>query len=263
MSLVKKEEWPEIGELVIATVDNVTNYGVYVKLEEYNKEGFLHISEISSRWVKNIRIFVREGQKVVLKVLRVSPERNHIDLSLRRVSNSERREKNFLWKREKKIESLLRSVSERLGISLEDVHEKVKAPMEKNFGDIYEGLEKVAKEGVEILLEQDIPKDLAIVLAEIAKERIKVPMVKVTGTLNLSSTKPDGVLHIKRALLNAQNVDMPKGAEVNLYAVAAPEYRIEVLASDYKEANNILKKAVEDAINSIVKAGGQGSFKGS
>ncbi|HVO36618.1 MAG TPA: S1 RNA-binding domain-containing protein, partial [Candidatus Acidoferrum sp.] len=66
-----KPEWPEPGDLVIATIQSVTDYGAYAKLDEYDKQGLLHISEISSSWVRNIRDFVRENQKIVLKVLRV------------------------------------------------------------------------------------------------------------------------------------------------------------------------------------------------
>ena len=82
----RKPEYPEVGDLVIATIETVVTYGVYANLDEYNKRGLLHISEISSSWIRNIRDFVREGQKVVLKVLRVSLEKGHIDLSLRRVT---------------------------------------------------------------------------------------------------------------------------------------------------------------------------------
>ena len=96
-----KSEWPEVGDLVIATVKKVTDYGAYVWLDEYDKEGLLHISEISSSWIRNIRNFVREGQKVILKVLRVDEEKGHIDLSLRRVTKRERIEKRMMWKRER------------------------------------------------------------------------------------------------------------------------------------------------------------------
>ena len=89
-------EWllPEIGEFVVVTIIRIMPYGAYAALDEYDDvEGLLHISEISSRWVKNIRDHVRERQKVVLKVLRVDSEKRHIDLSLRRVNEREKREK--------------------------------------------------------------------------------------------------------------------------------------------------------------------------
>lgn len=96
---LRKPEWPDVGDLVIATVVRVTDYGAYVKLDEYGKEGLLHISEISSSWVRNIRNFVREGQKVVLRVLRVDAEKRHVDLSLRRVTKRQKREKILFWKK--------------------------------------------------------------------------------------------------------------------------------------------------------------------
>ncbi|MGE4496123.1 MAG: S1 RNA-binding domain-containing protein, partial [Methanosarcina sp.] len=77
------DNWPEVGEFVVCTVKNVTDFGAYVELEEFGgREGFIHISEIKAGWVKYVRDYVREGQKIVCKVLNVDPSRGHIDLSL-------------------------------------------------------------------------------------------------------------------------------------------------------------------------------------
>ena len=84
----------------------------------------LHVSEISSSWIRNIRDFVREGQKIVLKVLRVDLEKGHIDLSLRRVTKRERIEKILSWKKERKAEALLRGVAEKVGLTNDEVYEK-------------------------------------------------------------------------------------------------------------------------------------------
>ena len=119
-----KPEWPEVGDLVIATIETVTDYGAYAKLDEYNKKGLLHVSEISSSWIRNIHDFVREGQKVVLKVLRVDLEKGHIDLSLRRVTKREKIEKIKSWKKERKADALLRGVAEKVGLSVEELYEK-------------------------------------------------------------------------------------------------------------------------------------------
>jgi translation initiation factor 2 subunit 1 len=258
---VKKAEWPEVGDLVIASIEKVTNYGAYVFLDEYGKEGLLHISEVSSGWVRNIRSFIREGQKTVLKVLRVDPEKGHVDLSLRRVTKRERREKILTWKKERKAEGLLRSVSERLNMSFEEVYEKAGSLIEAKFGELYKGLEKVATEGVDVLLELGVPKNLAAAIIEVVKEKIKLPQVKIKGTIELQCMKHDGVVRIREALLSAQNIEKASGTKIRVYVVAPPKYRIEVLAEDYKEAEAILERATQTAIRTITKAGGTGSFR--
>jgi len=257
----KKPEWPEVGDLVIATVAKITDYGAYVELDEYGKEGLLHVSEVSSSWVRNIRDFVREGQKVVLKVLRVSVEKGHVDLSLRRVTKREKKEKILYWKKERKADSLLRSASEKLSIPLREIHEKAGALIEKEFGDVYEGLEKTAREGAEVLLKLGIPRNMAVALEEIVKEKIKIPTVKIKGILELQCTQPNGVALIKEALLSAQKIEEPQGTRIRIYVVAPPKYRIVVSAEDYKNAENVLKKATETALKNIAKVGGQGTFK--
>ncbi|MGB9778032.1 MAG: translation initiation factor IF-2 subunit alpha [Candidatus Bathyarchaeales archaeon] len=257
---LKKPEWPEVGDLVIATVQSVADYGAYVNLDEYNKKGLLHVSEVASSWIRNIRDFVREGQKVVLKVLRVDPEKGHIDLSLRRVTKREKIEKIMSWKRERKAETLLRNVAEKAGITLEEAYEKAGALMEKEYG-LYEGFEKVVKEGIGVLTKIGVPEDLATVIAEIAKERMRVPMVKVKGLVELRCIKPNGVNIIKEAFLNAKKAERSRDVKVRFYVVAAPKYCIEVMAENYKRAEAVLQKIAESVVANVVKEGGQGVFR--
>jgi len=257
---LKKPEWPEVGDLVMATVETVTDYGAYVKLDEYDKRGLLHISEISSSWIRNIRNFVREGQKVVLKVLRVDAEKGHVDLSLRRVTKREKIEKVMAWKRERKAETLIRSVAEKTGLSLEEVYEKAGALIEKEYG-LYEGFEKVVKGGAEVLTKIGVPEEIATVIAEVAKERIHIPFVKVKGIVELRCMKPDGVKVIKEAFLNAKKAEKSRDAKLRFYVVAAPKYCVEVLAENYKRAEAVLERVAENVVSNVVKAGGQGAFR--
>ena len=256
----RKQEWPEVGDLVIATVQDVTDFGAYVKLDEYDKRGLLHISEISSSWIRNIRNFIREGQKIVLKVLRVDIEKEHIDLSLRRVTKREKIEKIMFWKRERKAETLLRGVAEKTGLSLDEVYEKAGSPMEKEYG-LYEGFEKAVKEGVAALTKIGVPEELATSIAEIGKERIHVPMVKVKGIVELHCMKPTGVNIIKEAFLNAKKAEKSRDAKLRFYVIAAPKYCVEVMAENYKHAETVLQRVAENVVSNIVKAGGQGVFR--
>jgi translation initiation factor 2 subunit 1 len=254
-----KPEWPEFGELVIATIEKVTDYGAYAKLEEYNKQGLLHISEISSSRVRRIRDYVKEKQKLVLKVIRVNVGKGQINLSLRRVTKRERIEKNKSWKKERKGEALLKEVAEKVGLPIQEVYQKAGLILEEKYG-LYEGFEEVVKEGLEVLTELDIPEDLAKVIAEVAEERIKIKMVKVRGVLEVRCSKPNGVKCIKDAFIGAGRSHRAKDVKIEFYVIAAPKYSVDVSADNWKRAEELFEKVCESVVTNITKAGGQGSF---
>ena len=255
----RKPEWPEAGDLVIATIETVTDYGAYAKLDEYDKRGLLHVSEISSSWIRSIRDFVREGQKVVLKVLRVDLEKGHIDLSLRRVTKRERIEKVLSWKKERKADALLRGIAEKVALTSEEVYEKTGKILDAKYG-LYEGFEKSATEGPEALTEIGVPENFAIAFAQVAKERIRVKMVKVKGVLEIRCMKPNGVKIIKEVFDKAK-AEETKDTEVKLHVIAAPKYSIETLAENYKRAEDVLQKVAQSVVSNIQEAGGQGTFR--
>jgi translation initiation factor 2 subunit 1 len=255
----RKPQWPEPGDLVIATIETVTDYGAYAKLDEYDKRGLLHVSEISSSWIRNIRDFVREGQKVVLKVLRVEQEKGHIDLSLRRVTKRERIEKVLSWKKDRKADALLRGVAEKVNQTIEEVYQKAGTIIEQKY-DLYEGFEKAAIEGPEALTEIGVPEDLAKAFSQVAQERIHVKMVKVKGVLEIRVVKPNGVKIIKEAFHKAKGEKI-KDAKITFYVIAAPKYSIEVQAENYKRAEDVMQKTADNVISVISKAGGEGTFR--
>lgn len=256
----RKPLWPETGDLVIATIETVTDYGAYARLDEFDKRGLLHVSEISSSWIRNIRDFVRENQKMVLKVFRVDVEKGHIDLSLRRVTKRERIEKIKSWKKDRKAEALLRGVAEKAGVPVEEVYQKAGALIEEKFG-LYEGFEKAAKEGAEPLVKIGVPEEIAAAFAQVAEERIRVKLVHVKGTLELRCMKPNGVKCIQDAICNARKAEKVKDAEVKFYVIAAPKYSVEAAADNWKRAEEVLQKVGQAVVAGIDMQGGTGSFK--
>ncbi len=261
MNEVRKFEWPEVGDLVVATVQRVVPYGAYVTLDEYDKEGLLHISEVASTWIRNIRNHVREGQKVVLKVLRVDTQKGHVDLSLRQVSGREKKEKMLHWKREKRAKGLLKMIAEKHDLTLEEIYDKVGSKIEDRFGRLYNGFEESAEKGAKALLDAGVEQKYAKEIATIAKSQIKVPRVEVKGILELSCPKPNGVEIIREAFKSAKNIKKPKDVTVDFYVVGAPRYRVEVTARNYKDAERVLEGSVRTAIQNLEKNKGQGSFQ--
>lgn len=262
MSILKKSEWPERGELLLATVKKVTDYGAYVTLEEYgNKEGLLHRSEISSSWVRNIRNHVREGQKLVLKALRVNPQKGHIDLSRKRVTKRERIDKIYAFKHERKAETFIRIVAEAIHKPTKEFFSEVVPPLEEAYGDLYTALEEASRIGSEALTKAGISPDIAQTLADLASEKIRPPQVKIKGILNLKSRRPNGVEIIRNALQHAQKTSIPNGVKIHISTIAPPKYRLDVEADNYKQAETIIQKAAEAAIKVTIKSGGIGNFK--
>jgi translation initiation factor 2 subunit 1 len=259
--IVEEIVLPEPWELVVATITRVVPYGSYVTLDEYNDvEGLLHISELSSRWVKNIKDHVREGQKTVLKVLRVDPGKLHIDVSLRRVSDMERKKKLLQWKQENRGKKLLDTVAESIGISSDEAYEKIGIPLEDNFGSIYLGMEQAVILGEDVLIKIDVPVKWATVLTKLVKRKISLPQVKIGGILELKSSKPRGISLLKKAFAKAKSFKKPKNTEIQIYVTGAPMYRIEVTANNYKVAEALLEKATKRAVKVMEDNGGEGKF---
>ena len=115
---------PEEGDIVLATINEVTGHGVYVTLDEYNQTtGFLHISEIATGWIRNIERYVRPKQKTVLKVIRVNTSRAEVDLSLKQVSGEERKSKLIEVKKNEKASAFMEIIKSKTNMSDLQVNE--------------------------------------------------------------------------------------------------------------------------------------------
>ncbi len=79
------------GMIVQGKVTKITNFGVFVELEE-DLEGLLHISELSDHKVENPQEVVQLGQELEVKILRVDLEERKIGLSLKRAQWTEQQE---------------------------------------------------------------------------------------------------------------------------------------------------------------------------
>ncbi|MBS3059978.1 MAG: translation initiation factor IF-2 subunit alpha [DPANN group archaeon] len=249
-------EWPERGDLVIIKIKRVTTFGANADIEDYNKEGFIHISEVSSSWVKNIRNFLSEGQIRVAEVKRVKPDENLIDLSLRRVSEQQSKRKQTEHKREKRADKLFEKLCKEKKIDLKETYQKIAVPLIDEYGELLTALENIAVYGKETFEGVNIDKKWQEDLLTFAQDNIKVSEVVRHGDLTISSTSGEGVDLLKSALKEAQKIT---GKDIEY--ISAPKYRISASGIDYSEADKLLQKAADAAITYIKKHGGEGSFE--
>lgn len=71
------------GQIVEGTVTKITNFGVFVELEQ-DLEGLLHVSELADHKIENPHDEVKIGEKLQVKILRVDPLERKIGLSKKR-----------------------------------------------------------------------------------------------------------------------------------------------------------------------------------
>jgi|TARA_B100000959_G_scaffold276361_1_gene331018 small subunit ribosomal protein S1 len=76
------------GMVVHGSVTKITNFGVFVELEN-GLEGLLHISELADKKVDNPQDIVKPGEEVNVKILRVDLDDRKIGLSLKRALSGE------------------------------------------------------------------------------------------------------------------------------------------------------------------------------
>ncbi len=86
------------GNVVKGIVTGVESYGIFVAFDEYYT-GLIHISEISSKFVKNPKDIVNIGDEIEVEIIGIDDEQCHLNLSLKKL---ERNVENI--KRRKKIE---------------------------------------------------------------------------------------------------------------------------------------------------------------
>ena len=242
---------PEAGEFVIATVKKIMPYGAFCSLDEYNgTEVFLHVSEVSSGWIRNIREHVKEGQKVVGKVIRVDPANGQIDMSIKRVAEEDRKRKMKAATNENRAEKLLERCAAKMKTDIATAQREAGKYLSDEFGDLYAAFESIAEGKVP---KSPISRQWLETITEVAKAEIRQKTASTRFLLTLQSYESDGVRVITDALKKISAACESEGLQVQLHYVGAPHYYVDMTAKDYKSIEKAAAKV--DALLA-------GSFKG-
>ncbi|MGC8776428.1 MAG: S1 RNA-binding domain-containing protein [Candidatus Micrarchaeia archaeon] len=247
--MIYPKELPENGELVIIKIKKIMPFGVHCDLIEYNAEAYLPIKEVAPGWIKNIHEFVKEGQQRVAKVIFVDKEKKAIDVSLKKVSKKEEKDKigeyNLELRSKKLFEQALKESKK------EADAEKIKNKLAKSFQNYSDVIEAIV-EGREI---GEIDPEFKEAFIEIVKKNVKPKRYKVgyIAEITVFDTE-NGIDIIKKALTKVQNEG------VNVIYMGAPHYKLTAEDIDYhsaeakiKKAEEILRKEIPSGIISIQK----------
>ncbi len=264
-----KIKFPKEGNFVIAKVVDIQRGYIYVDLLDFEgredenlARGMIHISEISSRWIRNVRNYVRMNEILVLKVLKVDNLKGHVDLSLRRVTAQQKQLRMKEWKYAFKFENLLTFLADETGKSINELYETIGFPILDSYKSYQKTLEDIKENGIQSIENLDIEQEIAKKFVEIIEENVIVSTVSISGKLSLTSTAPNGINLIKNAIKAGITViKSPKETKrVDIRYVAAPNYRLEVIEKNYQEAESVLASVLKTIEDEMINVGGTLEF---
>jgi len=246
-------DFPNRDDFIVVKVTQILDYGVFVEMLEYNKSrGFVHISNVSSSWVKNIRNFVKMNQVRVAKVLNVDVQKRQVDLSFAGVNPMRERQVLSQFKQINREEKLLQILSKIANKPYDVVYHEVADVLTQEHGSVSEAFEKIAL-GYE---PKELPAEWIASVKELVEKNIVVSKKEVSGILKVSSLESSGLEAVKSVLSEADSI---KGCDLS-YA-GGGNYNISCSGLTFKESDKILAGAVDSMEKKAKKLGVSLSFK--
>lgn len=228
----KKKGLPAESEVVLCTVTKLNYHSVFVSLNDYpGKTAMLHISEVSPGRIRNIRDYVKEDKVIVCKVLKIDEKKNHIDVSLRRVSENQRRSKVDLMKQEQKSEKIVEFVAKETKQDPQKLYDKIYKIISKNNEYLHEAFNAVIINEFD-LSTLGLTEKVTSLLEETIRQRIKPPKVEIKAKLHIECYLSEGINLIRDLLNSFVELDSEK---VEVKYLGGGSYSINMVAETYDE----------------------------
>ena len=240
-----RNDWPEVGDIVMCKVVEVLDLGSYVELLEYdNIRGMIGISDLSRLRVRHIQKLVNVGKILAAEVLRVDRERKCIDLSKKTVTFEEFQSMETKYEQAKHVHLVVRKVATTLHPSI----------------DLDEAMIKVYDDWVWNMYTEeahayDVLKSIAVGSVEAPNEEFKSVCIAMfppkyitcTGELRLMNIGVEGIDATKRVLKDT--LQQYKGLKINYSSQSTYLFTIDV--EDANQGCEVINQAMQYSLNKM------------
>lgn len=213
----------EEGDVVLCTVKNIVGTTVFVDIDG-DGDGSIVLSEIAPGRIRNLRDYVVPHKKIVCKILKKG--KDHYQLSLRRVTEKERKQVMDDYKKEKSGQMILKSV----------LKDKCPAVLDKIEGTIADFLEEVKKDAK--ILEKHCSKEEIKKLLEILTKK-KEKQQEIKKEFYLKSNQNNGIKTIKKILDIKQD-------NLEIKYLGNSKFRLIIKDKDLKKADQQAESILEN-----------------
>jgi len=235
---------PDTDELVMVRVTSIDDVGVLCNLLEYNNlEGFLPLSEISRKRMRSVLRHVRTGQKQVLQVLRVDPERGFVDLSKKYITDVEREAGSAKYNNGKTVHSITSYVAEITHREVDDIYKKYVWPLyDSEYTHPFDAFKAFAADGDPIWKDIENPDpELLEAFEKVVKQRMATQPVKIGAQIEVTCYSEAGIEDIKQALKAGQALSK----DVKIQLISSPLYLLFTTTVDESRGEELVNSVID------------------
>lgn len=241
-----KNKVPEQDDIVLGKVKSMTQYGINIKLIEYNNmEAFLNFKDASNKKrLYQIKKQIKINKEYPLTVIDVDKIKNYVNLSKKYQSESEEIEYNNFYKKYKRCKLIMTNFIRKNKIQdiniIEDFYNKILWRHSKF--DIIGIFNKIKKQS--IVTNQHFPElsqDEYKILYNIVNKTIQDIKYTVKFNLTINSLSING----KQEIINYLS-DIEKIEKIVPYIVSIPNYCIEYKDILENNLDNFIIKKTND-----------------
>ena len=267
-----KKKFPSIDDVVIAKVINISEYGIEVKLIEYNNiTGFINCSEVSRKKKVNLNKLLTVGKDILVHVIQVDESKLMIDLSKRTISDDDikqftdtHRAHIQLYNLFKQLYMKINNIIELNKINQDELHNfmcNTLFEIQTEFDNIYL-LENITnKETNNDIIESIDFESISPITCEEFKKNLneyidkKINRIKpeLTETIKLMTYSATGLADIKFALdykTFNEYCELEKDFDIKINYISCSVYSIILNQKDF---DIVGKSSIDDAILLIKK----------
>lgn len=252
-----QHEFPQVDEVVMAQITSVEQVGAMVSLLEYGgASGMILASEISRRRVRSIKQVVQVGKTIPCTVIRVDEGKRYIDLSKKRVSQSDTKQAEERYANSRHVHSILARVAHICGKKMIELYEMFGWDLYKQFGHAYFAFNALANGDHSVLDKYDMPEEVKTALLNVIKQKMAPKPCTIYAKIEATCYGEEGVAGLKKAFEAALAIQTPQ-VPLRLRIIGPPVYVISTTCSVQIQGMNLVKQCVEKIAQELVAYGGK------
>jgi len=253
---------PDLDDLVMVKVKSVGDSAAYVWLIEYDHlEGMVPFTELSRRRIRSISKHIKVGSVEVMTVIRVDKARGYVDLSKKRVSESDMRQCEERYTRAKMVHGILQSTVQRNPkYSTEELYKVVGWPLYSRYGHAYDGFKVALSSPEKVISVIGLTVESEPIfrsLMEEVKHRMKASAFRIRAEVEVTLYTPEGIRGIKEVFAKAEMLEIDQDSTIKVHVVAAPHYTVRTQMMDKAEGIALVQKAVDLITEGMEEKGGE------